>query len=396
MQRIYLDHAATTPLLPEVADAVRDASLAFPGNAGSQHAFGREARQRIATAAESALTLLGAEARGPRPDRLLLTSGGTEANNHALRGAVEAARRRGVVTPHLVVSAVEHPSVLATAAWLASGGELRGCRVDLLPVDKRGVARLEELDRMLRPETCLVSLMLANHETGVLQPVAEAASVCAARGVPLHTDATQAVGKAPVDFRGLGAALMTISPHKFRGPVGVGGLLVRGDPAAAGFPPLLQGQAGAPRPGTPSVALAVGLEAALGHATQGLAARAHRLERLRRRLERTLLDCDPGAVVVGGEAPRLPGTLCAALPGVDRQVFHMALDREGVACSTGSACASGSGTPSPVLLAMGVPQGVVAGGVRFSLGDATTEAEVLEAAVRISRVYRRLSPPHGA
>ncbi len=254
MRPIYLDHNATTPLLPGVAQALAEAQACGYANPASQHEPGRRARRRLEEVRERVAGLLGARTGGMNPDRLLFTSGGTESNNHALRGLLgpnllgpEGSR------PHVVVSAIEHPSVSGLAEQL----EREGVRVDWFGVDANGVVRVEELPGLLRPETRLVSVMLGNNETGVLQPVRRVVELCAERGVSVHTDATQVVGKLPVDFQGLGVAMLTLAAHKFHGPRGIGGLLVRGDVAPA---PLLYGQPGAERPGTPAVELAIGMQ----------------------------------------------------------------------------------------------------------------------------------------
>jgi cysteine desulfurase len=400
MTPIYLDHNATTPLLPEVADAIREAALRYVGNPASQHEPGRQARRALETARRRVAELLGAAS----DDRVIFTSGGTEANNLALMGLGRDATSLGGQprpslvgasatldggakpdAPHLVISALEHPSVTRTAEHLAA----QGWRVDRLPVDSSGVVHVAALEPLLRPCTRLVSVMLASNETGVLQPVAEIAAICRAHGVPVHTDATQVVGKLSVDFAGLGVDALTFTAHKFHGPPGVGALLVRrGTTLASSLHGGFQ-QAGL-RPGTESVALAIGLATALELWSQEADARRERMTLLRDSLERQLLAGDPRAVVIGAAASRLPHTSNIAFRGLDRQALVMALDLAGVACSTGSACASGSSEPSPALVAMGLPEEQVSSSLRFSLGATTTAAEVDEAARRILSVVNRL------
>jgi cysteine desulfurase len=234
----------------------------------------------------------------------------------------------------------------------------------------------------MRPETRLVALILGQNETGVIQPVARLSAICAAHGVFLHTDAAQVVGKLAVDFRALGATTMTVAAHKFHGPLGIGALLVRhGVPLR---PQLFGGtQQGGLRPGTESVALAVGMCRALELSHEQQRDRAARMRQLRDRLEAQILGGWPSAVVLGAGSERLPHTSHIAFAGLERQALFMALDQAGVACSTGSACASGSSEPSPVLLAMGCEPAVVASALRFSLGATTTAAEIEEAARRI-------------
>lgn len=358
-------------------------------NPSSQHGAGRAARRVLEAAREQSMRLLGASTAGMDADRLVLTSGGTESNNLALRGLLApagqatAGQADHAEPPHLVISSIEHPRIDATAEAL----RLQGVGVDRAPVNHDGVVDVDALEALLRPTTRLVSVMLANNETGVIQPVAEIARRCAARGVPVHTDATQAVGKVEVDFRRLGVAMMTFTAHKFHGPAGVGGLLVR-----SGLAPLelLSGQAGAERPGTAAVALAVGMQAALEAWREEHAERQRRMTGLRDRFEQGVLAGVPETEVVGSAAERLPHTSNLAFVGLDRQALAMALDRAGVACSTGSACASGSSEPSPTLLAMGLPEAVVRGALRFSLGALTTAEEIDAAIEAIRTVCNRL------
>jgi cysteine desulfurase len=377
---INLDHNATTPLLPEVVEAMRGAYAEPLLNPSSQHELGRRARRILEDARERIGTLIGANMTGRDADRVVFTSGGTEANNLAVRGTI--ARR---LSGHLVISAVEHPSIAAVAEHLADNG----WAVDQLSVDGRGVIRVAELAELLRPQTRLVCAILGQNETGVLQPVGELAAICRERGVPLHTDAAQVVGKLPVDFRGLDVATLSFAAHKLHGPLGIGVLAVRHDVELV--PQLFGGfqQAGL-RPGTEPVALVVGILRALElwHAERD--DRAARTRSLRDQLERAICAAWPEAVVLGAAAERLPGTSCIALVGLDRQELFLALDRAGVACSTGSACASGSSEPSPALLAMGCERAIFGSALRFSLGATTSAAEVAEAADRILKVCNDL------
>jgi cysteine desulfurase len=337
-----------------------------------------DARERIAE-------LLGAEVRGLRSDRLVFTSGGTEANNLAIRGLAEIDASPGGASGtdsrrHIIISAAEHPSILTLADKMARDG----WRVDVLGVDALGVTRADQLPNLIRPETRVVATMLGQNETGVLQPVAELSAICAVHNVPLHTDAAQVVGKLAVDFRALGASTMTVAAHKFHGPVGIGALVVRNGTDLR--PQLFGGfQQGGLRPGTEPVALAVGMCRALELWYSERHQRASRMRELRDRFENSILSGWPQTVVIGSGADRLPHTSQLALVGLDRQALFMALDQAGVACSTGSACASGSSEPSPVLLAMGCETAVVTSALRFSLGVLTTTSEVDEAARRIIR-----------
>jgi cysteine desulfurase len=387
---IYLDHNATTPLLPEVAEAMQACYAAPLLNPASQHSFGRQARQTLEDARERIAVLLGANTSGREADSVIFTSGGTEANNLAVRGLLHSASGEGLLSgpgdnAHLILSAVEHPSIYRLAEHLAG----RGWQVDQLGVDARGVIRVGRLPELLRPTTRLVCAILGQNETGVLEPVPELAAICRERGVPLHTDAAQVAGKLPVDFRALGAATMTVAAHKFHGPLGIGALVVRHGVQLA--PQLFGGfqQAGL-RPGTESVALVVGMLRALElwHAERD--DRAARLARLRDEFEQTICQGWPAALVLGAAAPRLPHTANIAFVELDRQALFMSLDQAGVACSTGSACASGSSEPSPALLAMGCDEAVAGSALRFSLGATTTRAEVLLATRRILAVCNGL------
>ena len=383
---IYLDHNATAPMLPEVAEAVREASLRYQGNPASQHEPGRQARRALEEARQRIGEMLDARTGGMDADRVIFTSGGTEANNLALSGLLPPPPRPGLVgAKRLVISAIEHPSVARTAAHQAA----LGWHVQQAPVDGRGVVQLDALAELLTPDTALVSVMLANNETGVLQPVEQIADACRGRGIPFHTDAVQAVGKAPVGFQQLGVDALTATAHKLHGPLGIGVLVVRHGVRLA---PALHGgfQQAEARPGTESAALAIGMMCAL-ELWQGEAAdRRQRLAFLRDRLEQAIVAGYPAATIIGAGAPRLPQTSNIALVGLNRQAVAMALDLAGIACSTGSACASGSSEPSPALVAMGLPEGQISASVRFSLGASTTAAEIDEAASRILSVCNHL------
>jgi cysteine desulfurase len=385
---IYLDHHATTPVLPEVVEAMR-AYWGEPNmNPASQHAFGRRARRVVEDARDNIGGLLGANLSGRMPDRVIFTSGGTEANNLAIRGLLRDEKSHpaiGSSCGHFIVSAIEHPSITSVADELARTG---WC-AERLGVDGNGMIRVDDLLDMLRPETRLVAAMLANNETGVLQPVPDLAAICNDRKLPLHTDAAQIAGKLPVRFHALGVATMAIAAHKFHGPVGVGALLVRGD---IDLQPQLWGgfqQAGL-RPGTEPVALIVGMCRALELWDAERDERATRMRALRDRFEHQILTRWPSAIVICANVPRLPDTSQIAFVGLNRQALFMALDQTGVACSTGSACASGSSEVSPVLSAIGCSEAVLNSALRFSLGATTTAAQIDEAATRIIRCCNAL------
>ncbi|MGD0899408.1 MAG: cysteine desulfurase family protein [Thermoguttaceae bacterium] len=382
MQTIYLDHNAATPIRPEVVEAMARCHAAVHANPASQHQPGQQARRLLEEARGRIAELLGADLARRHGDRLVFTSGGTEANNLAVLGI---SRGRGSGPGQIVVSAIEHASVLEPAEHLLE----EGWRVDTLGADPDGVVRTDHLDRLLRPETRLVSVILGSQQTGVLQPVAQVAAACAQAGVPLHTDAVAAVGKVPVHFGRLGVAAMSVAAHKLQGPPGIGALVLRHDVPLA---PILFGghQEDGLRAGTQAVALAVGMQTALELRCRDQEAHTGRLTVLRDRFEAGLCAGYPGLVIHGLAAPRLPHTSNVAFPGLEGQILLLALDMAGVACSAGSACASGSTELSPTLRAMGLSNEMVASSLRFSLGSTTTEAEVDEAVRRILDVCRQL------
>ena len=393
MDIIYLDNNATTRPDARVAECVCDALREGYGNPASAHSMGRRARRLLEDAREGIAALLGAKATGPRADRVVLTSGATEANNLAIRGLAGSRRANddGEVPGNVVDSAIEHPRVLEAADHLAR----QGWEVRRAPVSHDGAVDCDQLQNLIDDRTRLVSVMLVNHETGVVQPVAQIADICKAAGVPIHTDAVQAVGKLPVDFCALGVDALTISGHKFHGPPAIGALIVRHGVKLA---PILFGgaQQGGLRGGTENVALAAGLHKALELCHDEAAARAARMAELRDRLESLLRQAMPDIVINGASAPRAPHTSNVAFPGLDRQALVMSLDLADVACSTGSACASGSSERSPVLMAMGCPADVVDGSLRFSLGSFTTAAEIAEAARRIIKAASDLRSAESA
>jgi cysteine desulfurase len=386
MHPIYLDHNATTPIHPEVVRAMDRCYAEGYANPASQHRLGQRARKVLEDARERIAEILGADLSGAQPDRLIFTSSATEANNLALLGI---ARASGPQPGQVITSAIEHPSVIEPAEQLME----QGWDYDGLGVTSDGVVRTELLPGLLTEKARVVSVTLGNHDTGVLQPVARLAALCNQAGVPLHTDAAQVVGKLPVSFRQLGVAAMSLGAHKFRGPLGIGALIVRHDVA---LKPLMFGgpHQGGQRPGTESVALAVGMLTALEIWERDQQAYIRQMTTLRDRFESGLKAGAPEVIVHGAAAHRLPNTSNIAFPGPDGQVLLMALDLSGVACSVGSACSSGSTELSPVLRAMGLPNEIVARSLRFSLGTTTTEAEIDRAVARILHVYRELGGGH--
>jgi cysteine desulfurase len=386
--RIYLDHAATTPVRPEV----RDAMLPFLGeesfgNPSSAHALGRSARAAVEHAREQVAAAVGAD-----PKQVFFTSGGTEADNLAVLGgavAAMAASARGSVV-HIVSSPTEHHAVSAAA----HEAERRGAFATLLPVDGNGVVDLDVLDQALagrgaagRP--ALVSVMWVNNEVGTLQPVHDIAQRCAAAGALFHTDAVQALGKVPVDLRSLPWAAVSVSAHKIGGPKGVGALLVR-EPSS--FAAIIRGgsQQRGLRPGTENVPgiVAFGRAAEIAAAEQPRTATA--LAALRDALQRSILEQVPDAVVHGAGAARAPNILNVSAPGTDSESVLMHLDLAGIAAASGSACTTGSVEPSHVLLAMGVPADLAAAGVRFSFGSLSSAEQVPRVAEAYARVIGKV------
>jgi cysteine desulfurase len=361
--RIYLDHNATTPLRPEVADEMSRVLRDVPGNPSSVHAEGAAARAELERARARVASLLGAA-----PEEIVFTGSATEANNTALLGVLHACADG---PGHVVASTVEHPSVEASLERL----EHEGWAVTRLGVDADGLLGPAAVEAALRPETALVTLMLANNETGVILPLTEIAERVRERGVHMHVDATQAVGKIPVDLRQLPVDLLSLSAHKFNGPKGSGCLVVR-DPAF--FGPLLHGgpQEGRRRGGTENVAGSVGLGVACELAETELPRRAARYAALRDRLWEGILAKIPRVRRNGSAAHVLPNTLNVEFEGTAGELLLQALDLEGVAVSAGAACASGSIEPSHVLAAMGRTSGQARGSLRLSLGWGVDEAQI--------------------
>jgi len=357
---IYFDHNATTPLDERVLDAMMPYLGAFYGNPSSLYRMGRICRGAVDTAREQVAALVGAH-----PSGVIFTSGGTEANNLALKG-LAFSREPGVIA----AGATEHPSVSESLAFLKA----RGWRVATVPVDRNGMADLSFIESLPTDGLRFATLMLANNETGVIQNIAPIAGWFRERGVAFHCDAVQAAGKIPVDFKAGGAHAMSLSGHKIHGPKGVGALVF--DKAAA-IEPLLHGggQEQGLRGGTENVAAIVGFGKAAELALSELEERRARLFGLRKRLEAGLKTMS-GAIVFAEHAERLPNTLQFGLAGYDGEALVMNLDRHGIAVSSGSACASGAGEPSPVLMAMGVDPMLAKSAIRASFGKSNTAAEV--------------------
>jgi cysteine desulfurase len=374
---IYLDHAATTPLRPEALEAMLPYLTRIQGNPSSAHAFGREARVALDEAHERIATAIGASAR-----ELVITSGGTEAINFGLKGAAWAGKARG---HRIVTTAVEHHAVAHSLAHL----EKFGFEVQTLPVDRYGRVDPDELDAAIGDRTILVSVMLANNEVGTIEPMAEIAErVHRHRGVLLHVDAVQGAAYLDIDVAALGADLLSIGAHKFEGPKGVGALWIRG-----GTHILAQQHGGSQerhrRAGTENVAGAVGMGVALELAVRERAEVAPRLAAGRDRLRKALLAVD-GVELTGHPRKRLPNHLSVIVREVDGDALALALDLDGIAVSTGSACTTGSTEVSHVLTAMGYPEEEARGALRVTVGRATTGADLDAAVEAIPRAIERL------
>ncbi|HSF33176.1 MAG TPA: cysteine desulfurase family protein [Candidatus Tectomicrobia bacterium] len=360
---IYLDHNATTPLHPAVWEAMRPFLTEAFGNPSSLHTEGLQAREAVEEARHHVARLIGA-----RAEEIVFTSGGTEADNLAILGGMLAQRReRG----HIITSQIEHPAVLGSCLAL----EAQGFRVTRVAVAPDGTIDPDDIAHAFTDNTRLVTLMHANNELGTIQPIQACAAMARARGILMHTDAVQSVGKIPTLVDDLGVDLLSLSGHKFHGPKGIGALYVRRgvalDPIITGGP-----QEGGLRGGTEHVAAIVGLGAAAQFAGACMSDEMRQVAALRDRLEQGILASIPDVVVNGAMAPRLPTTANLSFKGVDGQSLVVALDLKGIATSTGSACSSGSLEPSHVLIAMGLADGWLQGAIRFSLGSGNTLGEV--------------------
>jgi cysteine desulfurase len=381
--RYYFDHNATTPVSREVLEAFTEALKTVPGNASSVHHFGQEAKQLLERSRRRLAALLNAA-----PGEVVFTSGGTEADNLAVLGALRASPKR-----HLITSTIEHPAVLAAARQL----EREGVDVTYVPVGGDGLVDPDDVRRALRPDTALVSVMHANNETGVLQPIAEMARIAHAAGALMHSDGVQATGKIAVDVRALGVDLYSVSGHKFYAPKGCGALYARSRVKLA---PLQFGgrHERERRPGTENVPGAAALASAADWAGPHLAAESARLAALRDRLERGLLERVPDAAVNGSGGPRVPNTTNIRFDGLEGESMVIALDLRGFAVSTGAACSSGAIEPSHVLIAMGLTAAQAKSSLRFSLGRENTAADVdalIEAVAESAAHLRNLSPVYG-
>jgi cysteine desulfurase len=376
MNPVYMDHAATTGVHPDVLEAMLPYLGRSYGNPSSVHALGREARQALEGARERVAAVLGCS-----PAEIIFTSCGTESNNLAIKGVVRAAGPSG----HIITTAIEHHAVLHTVEAL----QREGYEATVLPVSADGLLDPEDVRRALRPDTRIISAMAANNEIGVVQPIEEVARIGREAGVPVHTDAVQAAGALPLGVDALGVSALALSGHKFHAPKGVGVLYVReGTPLR----PQQQGgsQEGGRRAGTENVPYIVGVAAALERAEARRPAYNARLSPLRDRLFEELLAAVPGTRANGHRERRLPGNVHVSFEGVEAQAILMGLDMKGIYASSGSACVSASLEPSHVLNAIGVPESHIYGSLRLSLGEATTEEGVRYVLEHLPAIVGRL------
>jgi cysteine desulfurase len=379
MSRIYLDHAATTPMIPEAVE-VMTRELTRVGNASSLHASGRSARRVVEESREAIAAQVGAQ-----PAEVIFTSGGTESDNLAIKGAVwagiESGRRR------VVTSAIEHHAVLDSVAWL---GQSATAEVSYAPVDSDGRLNMSALTSTVDSETALVSVMWANNEVGALQPVSQIAGLAAVHGAISHSDAVQAVGHVDVNFAASGLDLLSFTAHKLGGPYGIGALLARREMRLA---PILHGggQERDVRSGTLDVAAAAGFAAALDLAIKTRVQEEQRIRRLRRQLVNSVLAAVPWAIWYGPRAEEAhhPGIASIGFPGCSADAILMLLDAAGIDCATGAACSAGVSQPSHVLTAMGCSEAEARSALRFSLGHTSTLADVLALAAALPEAVRR-------
>jgi cysteine desulfurase len=384
VNRIYLDHNATTPVDPTVLEAMIPFLTSDFGNASSIHTFGQRARSAVETARGQVADLLNA-----RPQEIVFTSGGTESDNHAIFGVVNASSGDA---RHIITSAIEHEAVLNTCQAL----EKQGVAVTYLPVDGDGLIHLSDLRNAIRPETLLITVMHANNELGTVQPLPEVGVIATAADVYFHSDAVQSAGKLPIDVKSLDLDLLSLSGHKLYGPKGVGALFVKGGTLLRQF--LFGGhhQRGY-RPGTENVAGIVGLGKAAELARGLLASDSQRVAILRDQLEHGLLLRIPDSRANAVNAPRTPNTSNLTFPGIEGEALVIALDLKGLACSTGAACSSGAVEPSHVLTAIRLTASEARASIRFSLGRHTTSADIdaaLDLVPAAVARLRQLSPTY--
>lgn len=376
-KRIYFDHAATTPVDPRVLEKMLPYFTQKFGNPNSQHAFGRETVCAVDDARDEIAACIGAKS-----SEIYFTSGGTEADNWALRGAAYSFANRG---RHLIVSAVEHPAMIATAKELAK----KGFEVTFAEVDEYGAVDLEKLEKAIRSDTVFVGVMTANNEVGTIQPVKEIAALCKAKGIVFFTDAVQAAGAIPLNVKEIGADMLSFSAHKFYGPKGIGVLYIR---SGLKIEKLVSGghQERSMRGGTTNVPAVVGMAEALRIATQSLDENAAYVSAIRDRFIHRVLREIPYVKLNGHPEKRLPANANFSFRYIEGESLLFSLDLKNIAVSSGSACSSGSLEPSHVLLAMGLPEGLAHGSIRFSFGKHNTMEEADYAVDALKEIVLRL------
>lgn len=362
---------------PRVLSAILPYYESRFGNASSLHWAGREAREALEKAREAVAETINAD-----PGEVIFTSGGTESDNLAVKGVAYALKRKG---RHLITSSIEHPAVLESFKAL----EMEGFKVSYIPVDRDGIVDVGKLEGEVRPDTILISVMHANNEVGTVQPIEEIGEIAERRGVYLHTDAVQTMGKLPIDVERLKVSLLTISGHKIYGPKGVGALYVR---EGVEVKPILHGggHEGGLRSGTENVPGIVGLSVAAENAVKEMDETVHRMRSLRDRLIRDLVDQVPGSILTGHPVKRLPNNAHFCFPGIEGESLILALNELGVAASTGSACSSRKKEPSHVLLAMGLDPVAARGSLRLTLGKWNNESEIEYAVKAIAETVEKL------
>ncbi|MCS7308737.1 MAG: cysteine desulfurase NifS [Armatimonadota bacterium] len=377
MLPVYLDHSATTPLAPEVLQAMLPYLQHAFGNPSAIYTAGQEAREAVERAREQVAQLVNAD-----PDDVYFTSGGTESDNWAVKGVVRAWGSR---RSHLITTSIEHHAVLEACEAVRE----MGWEVTLLPVDRYGMVDPDEVRRAITPRTGLISIMHANNEVGTIEPIAEIGAIAREHGIPFHTDAVQTVGRIPVDMQALNVDLLTISAHKLYGPKGVGALVVRrGTPLR----PLLDGggQERGRRGGTYNVPGIVGFGAAAERALLHMAEETERIRALRDRLVQGILERVPDAVLTGHPTQRLPNNAHLAFADVEGETLVLSLDAAGIYCSAGAACSSGDTEPSHVLVAMGIEPRLIEGSVRFTLGKDNTEEQIDYTVEQVAKAVQKL------
>ena len=381
-KKIYFDHAATTPVDRRVLEKMLPYFTENFGNPNSQHAFGRETVAAVDAARDEIASLIGA-----KPSEIYFTSGGTEADNWALRGAAQALAHKG---KHLIVSAVEHPAMIATAKDLAK----KGFEVTFAEVDEYGKADLAKLERAIRPDTTFIGVMTANNEVGTVQPVAEISAMARARGIVFFTDAVQAVGHMHIDVQEMGIDMLSLAGHKFRGPRGTGVLYVKN---GIQLEPLVYG-GGQERglvSGTENTAGFIGLAAAMQDACEHLDEKMGYVKKLTDKLVKGIMENIPYSHYTGDPVNRLPGTASFVFEAIEGEGLILRLDNAGVCGSTGSACSTGSLDPSHVLMAIGLPHEIAHGSLRLTLGEQNTEEDVdyvIETVTDVVKTLRSMSP----